>query len=120
MATNAHIITSSKLRELLATLTGPQEKIDEVVELTLVKLAEDIAIEASNAAALLASHRRVRALEARDLNYIGKHHYGIPTGELEGRNGCGEDSDHPAADSPSSAADSPPRRGRRAINRRGK
>jgi hypothetical protein len=74
---NVPLLTSSKLRELLLTLTGPREKLDDVVELALVRIADDLAMEVSGAAAQLASYRRGHSIEARDVLYVAEHQYGM-------------------------------------------
>lgn len=79
------LLTSTKLRELLMTLTGPREKLDDVVELALVRIADDLAMEVSAAAAQLASFRRSNVVEARDVLYGAEHQFGMTgiTGEVE-------------------------------------
>ena len=71
------IITSPKLRELLVALTSPREKLQDTVDLALIKIADDLAVEVAEVAAQLASYRRSNVLEARDIFYAADRQYGI-------------------------------------------
>jgi hypothetical protein len=107
------LLTSSKLRELLNTLTGPREKFDDVVELALVRIADDLAMEVSGAAAQLASFRRSGTVEAKDVLYVAEHQFGMTGIKAEGEAHLPASKNAGGDSATDSEGSSPPKRGRR-------
>lgn len=72
-----HLLSTQKLRELLATVSTEPETMDTLVESALLRMADEFAADVARAAVEIAAHRRSQVLQAKDLIWVLENDYGM-------------------------------------------